>query len=443
MGETLTFNTQSKAIHDEMGAAWDNMYGRMSGLLGIEAPNNVAGLQQNLVLYPYVNPSTENFIGEALPPGTRIVPIVTLNDGTQIWKITHNGVDTHPIHFHFGDVQLINRVGWDGIIRPPEPSEIGWKDTVRISPLEDTIVAMRPLLAQAPFGIEQSKRPLNPALPLNSPLGFVSLDPNGNAITPAYTNVVTNFDWEYVWHCHILSHEEMDMMHPLTTTAPIALADASTLTAVAGTGTAVDLTWTDPTPADVITTWGNAKNEVGYKVYRQEIIEGVVQPWREDNGTLKPYVSLVGTQLANQTTLTDPTGNDVTPYAYMVTSWNAKGNTDSNTAILNEAVPTNVVAVPGSLQASITWDCSGPRRDHRLPHPAVHRWHHVGDPRCQHRQLGDRVGRRSAQGRDDLLPGGGLHDVDPQWLLAPVGTGRHHRTERPGDHHGVAGSGHA
>ncbi len=36
----------------------------------------------------------------------------------QIWKITHNGVDTHPIHFHLFDVQVINRVGWDGAVKP-------------------------------------------------------------------------------------------------------------------------------------------------------------------------------------------------------------------------------------------------------------------------------------------------------------------------------------
>ena len=24
---------------------------------------------------------------------------------------------------------------------------------------------------------------------------------------------MVNFGWEYVWHCHILAHEEMDMMH--------------------------------------------------------------------------------------------------------------------------------------------------------------------------------------------------------------------------------------
>ena len=54
---------------------------------------------------------------------------------TQLWKITHNGVDTHFIHFHLFNVQVINRVGWDGAIRPPDPNELGWKDTVRMNPL--------------------------------------------------------------------------------------------------------------------------------------------------------------------------------------------------------------------------------------------------------------------------------------------------------------------
>ena len=70
------------------------------------------------------------------PPTEFVAP-----DMTQIWKITHNGVDTHAIHFHLFNVQVINRVGWDGAIRPPDPNELGWKETVRMNPLEDAIVA--------------------------------------------------------------------------------------------------------------------------------------------------------------------------------------------------------------------------------------------------------------------------------------------------------------
>ncbi len=280
-----------------------------------------------------------------------------MNDGTQIWKITHNGVDTHPIHFHFGDVQLINRVGWDGIIRPPDPDELGWKDTVRVSPLEDTIVAMRPLLPQAPFGIEQSKRPLNPSLPIDSPIGFVSIEPDGTAITPAYTNVMTNFDWEYVWHCHILSHEEMDMMHPLTVSQKVEVPAPSVLTtSVDPANGAAVLNWTDPTGAPLgganVDTWGNPQNEVGYEVFRQALDRGRAQPWRDRSGRMNRGVELVGNALANQVTLTDPKGADKS-YAYLVVSWNAKGTTDSNTVIWNPGAKapdalTTLTAAPAS-----------------------------------------------------------------------------------------------
>ena len=96
---------------------------------------------------------------------SRCDAISSAADGTQIWKITHNGVDTHPIHFHLYDVQVLNRVTWDNIIIPPEPNELGWKDTVRVSPLEDTIVALRPIVPTLPFGVPDSRRPLNPMMP--------------------------------------------------------------------------------------------------------------------------------------------------------------------------------------------------------------------------------------------------------------------------------------
>ena len=52
---------------------------------------------------------------------------------------------------HAMDVQVLNRVTWDNIIIPPDATELGWKDTVRISPLEDTIVAMRPIVPVLPW----------------------------------------------------------------------------------------------------------------------------------------------------------------------------------------------------------------------------------------------------------------------------------------------------
>ena len=39
--------------------------------------------------------------------------------------------------------------------------------------------------------------------------------PTAHPMTTPIVNAMTNFGWEYVWHCHILSHEEMDMMRPM------------------------------------------------------------------------------------------------------------------------------------------------------------------------------------------------------------------------------------
>ena len=54
---------------------------------------------------------------------------------------------------------------------------------------------------------------------LGTEAGFNNTDTNGNPIDPI-VNEVIDFAWEYVVHCHILSHEEMDMMRPVTVEVP-------------------------------------------------------------------------------------------------------------------------------------------------------------------------------------------------------------------------------
>ena len=93
-------------------------YGRMNSTLGTELPFTNINTQTTVVL-KYLDPPSETVIfGQP-----------------QLWKITHNGVDTHSIHFHLFNVQIVNRVGWDGAVRPPDANEIGWKETVRMHPL--------------------------------------------------------------------------------------------------------------------------------------------------------------------------------------------------------------------------------------------------------------------------------------------------------------------
>ncbi len=324
---TLTIPFQPKGMHDEMNAVAFDEYGRMTANIGFESPNPTPGTQ-NVVLYPYINPPIrkgDGFIArddldpiELASGNLQVDKIASAADGTQIWKITHNGVDTHPIHFHLFNVQLLNRVTWDNIIIPPDPNELGWKDTVRVSPLEDTIVALRPIVPKIPFGVPDSLRPLNPAMPLDNPDGFNNMDPLGNP-TAGITNQMTDFGWEYVWHCHILGHEEMDMMRPLIANVSRLLPDAPVLS-FGSTGPTV-LNWTDGTPVDYTAPafWGNPKNEIGYRVERAD--DGINFP-------------VIGTALANQITFTDTTAVLSQPYSYRVTAFNAAGNSASNVLVV-------------------------------------------------------------------------------------------------------------
>jgi FtsP/CotA-like multicopper oxidase with cupredoxin domain len=322
---TVTMPLQPKAIHDEASAAWDPEYGRMSGKLGIERLGTNA-VNQNLILYGFADPTTE-VLQDAMTPLSSVSP----TDGTQVWKITHNGVDTHPIHFHLYDVQLINRVGWDGFIRAPDDNELGWKDTVRISPLEDTIVALKPVAPKLPFGLPDSERPLNPAMPIGSEMGFTNIDPvTGQAPATRVTNQVVNFGWEYVWHCHILSHEEMDMMRPQQLNVLTSKADAPTVQASGSPGQSVALSWTDGTPANLndLLTWGDPKNEIAFRVERAVVTAGVPGEFGQ-----------IGTTLANVTTYTDETTMEGAEYAYRVVAKNQAGEVISPMVLVPPVVP--------------------------------------------------------------------------------------------------------
>lgn len=104
-------------------------------------------------------------------------------DDTEIWTIYNTTPDAHPIHLHLVAFQILDRQKYKATIDPmtaavsnvklggrpaaPRPNERGWKDTAIMYPGE-------------------------------------------------VTRVIAKFDREglYVWHCHILSHEEYDMMRP-------------------------------------------------------------------------------------------------------------------------------------------------------------------------------------------------------------------------------------
>jgi FtsP/CotA-like multicopper oxidase with cupredoxin domain len=344
---SVTMPLQPKAMQDEMGEVFDE-YGRMSGYLGLSAPVS-SSRNSPFIAYGYPSPPVDIFEGiediEATPIGSQ-------GDGTQIWKITHNGVDTHTIHTHLFAAQLVNRVAWDGAMMKPDPNEIGYKETFRVNPLEHTIIAMRPKVpsaSQLPFDVPNSERLIDPTMPegavLNSPPPAGWFDPQGNPITQILNHKV-NLGWEYVYHCHILSHEEMDMMHSVAVAvkpkAPTALTATQTGN---GNKRAIVLNWKD-----------NSLNETNFVIERST---SMVSGWTR----LKTLAS-------NTTTYTDPIGNTKNVYYYRVYATNTVGDVKTSgfptktassgysniVTFAPPAAPSNVVAVLRTgPQVLLTW----------------------------------------------------------------------------------------
>lgn len=101
--------------------------------------------------------------------------------GSEIWEIRNFTADAHPIHIHQTQFHVLDRAPFDpenpsappGPARPAEAWETGGKDTVVAYPGE-------------------------------------------------ITRLVATFDMpgQYVWHCHILDHEDHDMMRPMAIGKP-------------------------------------------------------------------------------------------------------------------------------------------------------------------------------------------------------------------------------
>lgn len=138
---------------------------------------------------------------------------------TEDWELVNMTADTHPIHLHLVQFQLASRQSLDveryaadwarlngepplaeptislcigpyllGGPQPPASNEKGWKDTVRANPGEVTRIRVR----YAPQHLDPSE-----TVPGINPYPF---DPG--------------FGPGYVWHCHILDHEDNEMMRP-------------------------------------------------------------------------------------------------------------------------------------------------------------------------------------------------------------------------------------
>ncbi len=334
-GAQLAIPLKGKAVAGDMIVGNFDEYGRETPHLGVTVPGSPPDAQQ-VVEYPYVNPVTEVIDGSGLPKGLNVTRISSATDGTQIWKITNNGVNTQPIHFHLFNVQLLNRVSRDNIIITPEPNELGWKDTIRVNPRVDTVLALRPVIPVTPFGIAKSMRLLNPMTETGSTEGFNNTDTNGNEITPGIINEIVDFGWEYLWN-GFGSAGDKDMMRPISLHTAPSLPAPPILTASGSSGSAIALSWTDGTPVSPsnLATWGRPDNEIGFRIERA-IGTGAFE--------------IIGEALANVTSFTDKETVAGSTNRYRVVAYNAVG--DSLSAIVTvgpppPAAPTNLA---GTLQ---------------------------------------------------------------------------------------------
>jgi hypothetical protein len=107
-----------------------------------------------------------------------------------------------------------------------------------------------------PFKVANSVRPLDPTMPVGMtnamfwtslPAGavmpnFPFTNPTPGTANGTTVNNVTDFGWEYVWHCHLLGHEENDMMRAIS--FQVAPAAATQLRAQ-NQASKVSLSWTN------------------------------------------------------------------------------------------------------------------------------------------------------------------------------------------------------
>jgi predicted phage tail protein len=185
---------------------------------------------------------------------------------------------------------------------------------------------------------------LDVTAPLGTTTQFTGVNPaDGTPIT--VTNLMTDFGWEYVWHCHLLGHEENDMMRPLVmrvqSTAPT-IPQSLTAT-IAGPPLAVNLNWFPPSVA----------NQTSYQLQRVTGASG---------GTFTNIAVLSSVTTAYSDTAVAPN----TTYRYRVIAVNGAGSSlPSNVASITTpalpAAPSNLTATlaPGTRYAILNWRING------------------------------------------------------------------------------------
>ncbi|QGN50130.1 hypothetical protein GKC29_27135 [Micromonospora sp. WMMC415] len=215
-------------------------HGRLAGRLGVGHPHGGPLGPAVLPLGP-TDPATE--VVQVSDPAA---PVGAPGDGTQLWRIRGASRQTQPVRLDGVDLQLVNRAGWDGTLRPPDENELGWKQVVRVNPREDVIVALRPVAPSLPFKIGDSVRLLDPGRPAGARTGSTPVSPVDGR--PALVvNQLVNLGWEYRWHSQLAGHRDQGMSRPLVLRVAPKAPTGLTATPAPGSATAlpaITLAWT-------------------------------------------------------------------------------------------------------------------------------------------------------------------------------------------------------
>jgi FtsP/CotA-like multicopper oxidase with cupredoxin domain len=140
-------------------------------------------------------------------------------DSTEEWEIWNVTGDAHPVHLHLVHFEILERqeIEWDS--HTTEEDRVIPNDTHATPAGDGTYLVTQPVVQHNGLlgtGFRIVNLTYGDVVPLDATDGYVENAPKDmvTALPGQITRIKAKFDkpGRYVWHCHILSHEDHEMM---------------------------------------------------------------------------------------------------------------------------------------------------------------------------------------------------------------------------------------